>query len=126
MKINSINKQILNNLIKEDFGLTAATLGAGVFVGIIIQNMIEKYKNHYLTCNSIQDDIQRDKCILSILENMISELRMNSSKCEGTDDPAQCKLDILMKIDKLIAKKVRIMKHMNRIERQRNIRDTQL
>ncbi len=126
MKINSINNKILNNLIKEDFGLTAVTLGAGVFVGMIVQNMIEKYKNHYLTCNSIQDDIQKDRCILSILENMISELRSNSSKCESTDDPAQCKLDILMKIDRLIAKKARIMNHMNRVERQRNIRDSEL
>ena len=122
ININCIKKEIEQNLLKEDFGLSGLAVGiaAGSALGVFIQNLINKYLDKFVSCKEITDEIIKSKCVISILNSMIMELNMSKSKCHDLDDPAQCNLDIMLKIDKLLAKKEKLLNKINRIERRQN------
>lgn len=111
------NKQLL-----EDFGVTAAigasALATGVLTGIAFQKMINKLKNKYTSCRAIEDPYTRDRCVVGILNSMIEHMKnVSNRECDSTPDPAQCRYDMLLKIEKLIDKKRRLETHLYRQDR---------
>lgn len=116
MNINLHNQK---EVIQEALG--ALALGgaavAGFGLGMGVQKGLSSIKNRYMTCRAIDDPKQRDKCIVKILDSMIDNLKSKASGCNSTPDPASCKMDLLLKIDKLSAKKSRLERVIYRTDR---------
>lgn len=100
-------------------GLGSAAVGAAI--GALGTKGISSYRNRHLTCKTIEDPYRRDMCIIKILDSMIENLQALRNSCDAVHDPAQCKLDLAYKIDKLIQKKYRIQQSANRKNRARMI-----
>lgn len=116
MNMNLHNQK---EVIQEALG--ALALGgaavAGFGLGMGVQKGLSSIKNRYMTCRAIDDPKQRDKCIVKILDSMIDNLKSKAGACNNTPDPAQCKYDILLKVDKLMSKKNRLEKVIYRTDR---------
>ena len=116
MNINLHNQK---EVIQEALG--ALALGgaalAGFGVGMGVQKGLSSIKNRYMTCRAIDNPHKRDMCIVKILDSMIDNLKSKASGCNSTPDPASCKYDILLKVDKLNAKKSRLEKVIYRTDR---------
>lgn len=92
----------------------AALVGAGA----IMSKLWSKYTDRTFTCKDVNDPIVRYKCLLGILESLIKNLSITTKDCEKTPDPAECKLAILNKIDKLTAKKYKLIEKINDLEKK--------
>ena len=122
-KINMVRQQQQTNENFEDYlnesllAMGAVGLG-GAALGALTQKGLSSYKNRHMTCRLIKDPYNRDKCTMGIIDSMISNLQDVSNRvCEKTPDPAQCKLEMLKKIEKLSIKKQRLQQHLSRSER---------
>lgn len=107
-------------------GLAAAgvaTAAAGAVAGAMATKAINNYKNKYFNCKMIKDPVQRDRCTIKIIDSMIDHLKSVKSDCENTPDPAQCKLDLINKIEKLLKKKYRIETYLGKMDRKKLMDD---
>ena len=86
-------------------------------MGAILTALYSKYRNKNLTCNSIKDIRLKNKCNVNILDGLIQQLKSSTSECNKTPDPAQCKLEIMEKIEKLEQKKDVLMRQTGRINK---------
>ena len=121
-KINMVRQQQTNETYSYPMNESLLAMGAiglgGAALGALAQKGLSSYKNRYLTCRLIKDPFNRDKCTMGIIDSMISNLQDVSNRvCEKTPDPAQCKLEMLKKIERLSIKKQRLQQHLSRSER---------
>lgn len=102
-----INEKILNEFIGS---FTLGSLTTAAIIGAA--SLMAKKKQLY--CDKLNDSYSRNQCFLSVIDAYISNLKESRNECEKTPDPAQCHLNIINKIDKLLYKKEVISKRMEK------------
>ncbi len=103
--------------IKSTLSNKGVQLMGAAAMGAILATLYSKYRNKNLTCDSIKDVRLKNKCNVNILDGLIQQLKSSASECNRTPDPAQCKLEIMEKIEKLEQKKDVLMRQTGRVNK---------
>lgn len=106
-----------DNAVLSELGIGAASFGGGMAVGALLAAVYNKFNDKKFTCNDVSDPKLKKECIIKVIDSLIDNLRITSKECDRTVDPAQCKLEIVEKIEKLTQKKYKITKSINIDER---------
>lgn len=114
------SKKYIEQKTLKEIGVSIPFIVGGLTAAAIIGTIDTMFEKKKLYCDKLTDPLARNQCLLAVIDSYITNLKESKKECEMTSDPAQCNLDILNKIDKLLYKKEIITKRIDKEFRLKN------
>lgn len=113
----------LDTFLNESLGTTLA-IGGVMTVGALLHKIVRDYRDKKVSCEHIEDLLDRLECIKGVLLSTSSSMnRYREHDCNNTPDPAECKLRIIRRQERLHRQIQNLNDRISRIKRAREERD---